>query len=425
MVNVKYYLVSACAIISTGYACEGFAAQSPVNKAAMDAPAAASDQTSPYQLNLLYTGEEWGNAMGGIQRGGSYMNNIDARLSVDTDKAFGWTGGRFVLEGWYENKTSTGNSYVGAVDQQSPIDTAWNTDMYRLYQVYYDQKLGDTDILFGIYDLETEFSVTKPMSLFLSKDLTWNTAFDQSGTMPENGSGGPGNYPYTPLALRVRQTLSDHWSVQGVVADGVADNPHKQQDNGVYFSSNYGALGMGEVDYAPDKHTKVMLGTWGMTSQLPANELNADGSTRYIRGQEGAYVGAATRLYTPDSSEQMRGLDAFFTLGYSDPTATNTVQSLNGGLVYTGLLDARPHDKMGVSFNENAASNSFKNAQIASGSGVDSYETSFEATYRAPINEWITVQPDVQYIVDPGYDPTLKNDLIFGVHFEIGHLFNL
>jgi hypothetical protein len=39
----------------------------------------------------------------------------------------------------------------------------------------------------GIYGLETDVSVTKPMSLFLSKDLTWNTALDPSGTMPQNG----------------------------------------------------------------------------------------------------------------------------------------------------------------------------------------------------------------------------------------------
>ncbi|MBV8060022.1 MAG: carbohydrate porin [Alphaproteobacteria bacterium] len=46
-------------------------------------------------------------------------------------------------------------------------------------------------------------------------------------------------------------------------------------------------------------------------------------------------------------------------------------------------------------------------------------------TYRAPITSWLTVQPDVQYWIHPNVTPTQDNDLIVGVHFEIGHLFDL
>jgi porin len=295
--------------------------------------------------------------------------------------------------------------------------------MYRLYQAYYDQVIGSTDILFGIYDLETEFSVTRPMSLFLSKDLTWNTALDQSGTMPHNGTIGPGNYPYTPLALRIRETFSPAWSLQAVIADGAADNPNDPPRNGVFFSSQYGALGIAELDYTPSARTKVMAGVWGLTSKLPSNDLTSpDGSRRQVYGQAGGYIGGATRLYT---QQGRRGLDGFLTLGFSGPTSTDTAQSLNGGLVYTGLFDARPNDKAGISFNENANPASYRNAQIQMGNGVYRYETSFEATYRARICSWLTVQPDVQYIINPGYAPTLKNDLVIGLHFEIGHLFDL
>lgn len=377
---------------------------------------------SPYQLNLLYTGELWNNAEGGLRRGTIYMYNLDGRLDVDTDRAFGWTGGHFVVEGFYESANSLGNHYVGAVDQQSPINSACCA-MWRLYQVFYDQTLGNTDLRFGIYDLETEFSATKPMSLFLSKDLTWNTALDQSGTMPHNGTIGPGNYPYTPLALRIRETFNSQWSIQAVIADGAADNPNDPPANGVFFSSQYGALGMAELDYTPNSHTKVMAGLWGLTSKLPTNDkINPDGSLREVYGEGGGYIGGATRLY---SAGGRRGLDGFFTFGLSSQESTNVAQSLNGGLVYTGLFDARPSDKAGVNFNVNANPASYRQAQIALGNGVEHYETSFELTYRARICSWLTVQPDVQYIIQPDYDPALKNDLVIGVHFEIGHLFDL
>lgn len=416
MHKFNLYMLSTCAFFTASFVGQAFAA---------DAPASAP---SPYQLSVIYTGEDWNNAKGGLRTGNSYMNNLDAKLSIDADKAFGLKGGQFVLEGFYENSISTQNKFVGAIDEQSPIDAGYNKPMYRLYQAYYDQNFGKTDVRLGIYDLESEFSTTKPMSLFLSKDLTWNTAFDESGRMPQNGVVGPGNYPYTPLAVRVRQELSRDWSVQAVVANGASDNPNptEQQHNGVYIAPKYGALGIAEVDYTPSKHTKIMVGTWGMDGKLTTNnELYADSSRRSAYGQEGGYAGAATRLYTPNSKEANRGLDGFFTFGYSNPKDTPVAHSLNGGLVYAGLFDARPHDKIGLSFNVNEASGSFQRATLAGGTKLNNYEPSFEATYRAKLNEWLNVQPDVQYIINPAYSQTTKNDLIVGVHFEIGHLFNL
>ena len=423
MRRTGYFLVSGLILAMMGS--DRTAAQ-VAPTVAMSTPAAAAPSAdaaaSPYQLNLLYTGELWDNTQGGLRRGTTYMYNLDGRLSVDTERAFGWTGGHFVVEGFYESANSLGNHYVGAVDQQSPIDAAC-CEMWRLYQVYYDQAIGNTDLLFGIYDLETEFSTTKPMALFLSKNLTWNTALDQSGTMPHNGTIGPGNYPYTPLAFRIRQTFSNQWSLQAVIADGAADNPNDQARNGVFFSSEYGALGMAELDYTPDSHTKAMAGIWGLTSKLPSNfKFNPDGSLRSVYGEAGGYVGGAMRLYNGGGR---RGLDGFFTLGLSTPESTNVAQSLNGGLVYTGLLDARPGDKLGVSFNENANPRTFRQAQVATGNGVQHYELSFELTYRAKLCEWLTVQPDAQYIIHPNYDPTLKDDLVIGLHFEVGHLFGL
>jgi porin len=382
---------------------------------------AAVPSSGAYSLNLLYTGEAWDNTYGGLRQGGSYMYNMDAQFSVDAGKAFGWTGGTFFAEGFYANGMSTGNQFVGALDQQSPIDTAANVPMFRLYQLYYDQIFGRTDVRFGIYDLETEFSNTKPMSLFLSKNLTWNTALDQSGLMPLNGTVGPGNYPYTPLALRIRQDLGHDWSVQVALADGAADDPNNLARNGVYFSPQYGAMTIGEVDYTPSKYTKVMLGGWGLTSKLPLfGQFNPDGSQRMTYGEFGGYVGAATRLY---SAGPKQGLDGFFTFGASSPQSTNVAQSFNAGLVYTGLFSARPADKAGVSLNFNQASANWQQYQAAMGTTLGSYEASFEATYRAKINDYLTLQPDVQYIVHPNYSPTLKNPVVLGIHFEIGHVF--
>jgi carbohydrate-selective porin OprB len=62
--------------------------------------------------------------------------------------------------------------------------------------------------------------------------------------------------------------------------------------------------------------------------------------------------------------------------------------------------------------------------QIAAGNGVENYETNFELTYRMPITRWLTIQPDIQYWINPDMNPMLKNDLLFLVHFEFSHIFD-
>lgn len=415
MKHLKLSLASTCALVALLSASHAWA---------------EGDADSAYTLNLVFTGELWDNVSGGIKTGTSFMDNADARFAIDTGKAYGWTGGNFVLEGFYANARSTGSQYVGALDQQSPIDTAITKPTVKLYQAYYDQKLGNTDVLFGKVDVESEFSVTKPMSLFLSKNLTWNTAFDQSGTMPQNGTTGPGNYPYTPLAVRVRQTINSDFSVALAVADAVSDDPSNLSNNGLHFGPTYGETFLGEADYTPDRYTKAMVGAWGLDSKLTDYGTSTAVTTKKIYGEEGGYVGGATRLYY---GEGRRGLDAFFTLGVSSPKTTNVAESLNGGLTYTGLFDLRPQDKIGVSFNINEASSDYKTYEKnAFGTSITSSETSLELTYRAKLNDWVTVQPDVQYIINPNYGinpnsttKALKNDTLIGLHFEVGHFFDL
>jgi len=390
------------------------------NVPAPPAPAAAPS-SGAYTFGILYTGELWDVPSGGVGRGASYMQNLDLQFKVDTEKAFGWTGGQFVVEGFYANPTSTGNTYVGALNSPSLIDTGTGVTLFRLYQLYYDEDFGSTDVRLGIYDLDNEFSILKPMTLFLNANLATNTAFDHAGNQTEGGTTGSGTYPFTPLALRVRQTLTPNFSVQVAVADGVADNPNNPYQSTVLFSPAYGALIIGEADYTPDKYTKLMAGAWELTSQLPyLGQFNPDGSQRMVWGEQGAYVGGATRLY---SAGGKRGLDGFATIGATTPRSTDVEASLNAGLVYTGLFDARPADKIGVAVNINGASTDYNQFQALQGTPILSHETTFEATYRAKINDYLTIQPDIQYVIHAGYDPTIKNPIVLGIHFELAHVF--
>ncbi len=377
---------------------------------------AADNGPSPVTIRLQYTGEGAENALGGIHDGATYMNNILAQLHVDTDRAFGWTGGRFVLDAFYENANSLDTHYVGAAQDPSVIDTS-GVSMFRLYQAYYKQDFGNTNLLFGIYDLETEFGTTPPMDIFFNGAYAWTTALDQSGL------NGPSTYPNTALAFRARQTLTDQWSVQAALLDGVPDSFRHPNVNAINFNAANGAMVIAEADYTPTRTTKLLAGYWAYTGEFPAlNRTNADGTQRQVYDSYGGYIGGATRLY---SQTARRGLDGFANIGVASGRTQQIDRSLNFGLTYTGMLDARPFDRLGFAVGLAGAGSAYKNMQIAAGNAVQNIETNFELTYRARITSWLTVQPDIQYWIHPNMDPTLKNDLLFMIHFEISHVFGL
>ena len=61
----------------------------------------------------------------------------------------------------------------------------------------------------------------------------------------------------------------------------------------------------------------------------------------------------------------------------------------------------------------------FRRAQAALGATVERHETAIELTYRVQFLPWLALQPDVQYIINPGTDPALKNALVIGLRFEL------
>jgi porin len=437
MSKFKFSLLSACVFfLAATSVCPAMAATADV------APSAAPQATeksssdflssydyrpnSPYQLGLTYTGEGWANDTGGLKRGTTYLSNVDASMAIDTDKAFGWTGGKAVVEGFYESYNSPNQSYIGSPTQDPSIIDTQRVEMFRLYQAYYDQDFSNTktDVKVGIFDPAVDFVTVRPAGLFFNGGEALPSAIQATGGQIASGaSNGYPYYPMTSIGGRVRQEINNEWSVSVGAFDGTGDNPNQPATNQVLINKYVGALTIGEVDYTPIARTKIMAGYVYYTGKFDLqNQTNADGSPRQAYGTDGGYFGGNTRLYTQQGK---RGLDGFAVVALTDPTVNSISRSYSAGLNYTGLLDARPDDKMGIVANVSSNGDPYMKSQSSAGTPVYRSETNFEATYRAPINGWVSIQPDVQYWIHPAYNPAEKNDLIFGIQLQIGHLFGL
>jgi porin len=376
-------------------------------------PALADD--SGVTLRLQYSGEAFDNVSGGMRDGANYLNQVDVQLRVDAAKAFGIAGGHFLFEGFYENNVSPNNTYIGAVQDPSILDSG-GTALFRLYQAYYTQDFGNTSVMAGIFDLEYQFGATAPMSLF------FGGVYPGTSTLDESGLNGPSTYPAASLGLRLRQKLDEHWSVQAAVLDGVPDSQKDPAINTVNINKVNGALFIGEVAYTPEPRTQFLAGGWDYTGKFPAlGQFGAYGDPRMVFGSRGGYFGAATRVY---SASPRRGLDIFANIGLANAEVNQTASVFNGGLMYTGLFPGRPRDQLGASVSFANAGHAYKAEQAALGNPVSAYETNFEFTYRAPVTSWLVVQPDIQYWIHPGMNPLEKNDLLLMLHFEISHVFD-
>ncbi len=54
-------------------------------------------------------------------------------------------------------------------------------------------------------------------------------------------------------------------------------------------------------------------------------------------------------------------------------------------------------------------SNDYANSVSAQGGGSPDYELVFEAGYRVQLNKWAYIQPDVQWVIQPGGTGDIPN----------------
>ncbi len=131
----------------------------------------------------------------------------------------------------------------------------------------------------------------------------------------------------------------------------------------------------------------------------------------------GWYFLADQMVYREQGKEDpaQQGLVGFFRLGGA-PKDRNLAQfGVDGGLVYKGLIPKRDWDTLAVAASYLEISDDIRRGQragnaVAPGSFVVSdYETVVEASYKAQVTAWWTVQPSVQRVFHPGGSSAIRD----------------
>ena len=116
----------------------------------------------------------------------------------------------------------------------------------------------------------------------------------------------------------------------------------------------------------------------------------------------------------------MVGLTVFVQLGLGDGRVNQIGGYLSGGFTLKAPFPSRTQDALGLAVAAARNGSHFKRAQPM-GAAPAAGETSLELTYQAQLVPWLTIQPDVQYVIHPGGTQATANSLVLGLRIVASH----
>lgn len=361
--------------------------------------------TSAYDWGATYTGDLWRNAHGGLRTGGVYLDNLDLTLSIDGARAWGIPGLSAFAYVLYTNDARFSQRYVGDAMTVSNIDAARAVRLYEAWMEWSSRAARPLSVRAGLYDLNSEFDTSDSRALFT------HSSHGVGHDLGQTGENGPSIFPVTSLAVRLAWEPADDWRILAAVFDGVPgdrDDPHR---SGIHLSSDEGALAIVEAQWSGERISKLSLGHWRYTAEFADLRAEQTPDLPERRDNFGSY--AALELALDGRAEP--ATFGFARYGRANGRINEFDQFVGVGVRRLGALPGRPDDEVGFAYSWARVSSEARTA----GMQRDPYEASIELTYRIPINEWLTLQPDVQFIFNPGADPALADSLALGLRFEL------
>jgi porin len=411
------------------------------------------------QLGITFaleeTSEALGNVTGGSHRGFDYDGLTQAVVQLNTQRAFGWYGGTFNVSALQIHGRNLSSDNLQSLQTASGIEADRST---RLWEAWYDQKLLEEDrldIKIGQQSLDQEFMVSSNALLFVNTMFGWPML--PSADLP---GGGPA-YPLSALGVRVRYRPIETVNILlGAFSGSPAENPdidpQVSDAHGVSFPVNRGALFIAEMQYAypalgsmvsPGQATPLArtfrLGAWydteGFDDELYDGQGRlltdplSDGVARRHRGDFAVYA-VADQMIWRGTTDPNRTLNVFARVMGTPLDDRNLIDfSMNAGIVLHDPFTYRTDDSVGLGMGYTHVSGQVaaydRDLAVATSSFVppQTGEAYVEATYQYQVTPWLQIQPDVQYVFNPGgglanpSDPTqrIKNELVIGARTNI------
>ena len=392
---------------------------------------------------FVHTTEALSNVAGGIKRGTVFDGKLETLIGVDFGKLAGLEGLTFysnILQ--LHGDSGPTRNLVGNLNTISNIEALPTT---RLSELWLQQTFlgGLASLRAGQLVVDTEFLFSQYFSFFINSDWPTNPAVN----IPSGGAA----YPLSTPGIRLKvdptpQTTFLLSVLNGDPAGPGLNDPELRNRHGLNFRVNDPPYLITEFQYRYNQDPKatglaggVRVGGWHHfgtfedlrfdTNGVSLASPLSSGLARPLRGNDGVYAVLDQQLYRPAGGDANSGVMVFSRAAYSPPDRSLNDFYLDGGIIFAGLIPARPADSFGATFlyshMSDRARGLDRDTQLFTGLPVPlrDYELSLEFTYGASIVPGWTIYPTAHLIFHPRGNvpdpnsPTqpIKNAVVVGV----------
>jgi len=373
------------------------------------------------------------NTTGGISTGSACAGLFQFGVTVDTAKTIGLEGGTF-KNTWLWLYGRNPSSYVGDAYGVSGIAA---NPAFRAYELWYQQNLWNDafSLRGGLLGLDAEFALSPTSALFV------NGSFGFPNFLSQNLVNGGPEYPMATPGLRLALKPLSWLTLRSALTQA---NPFSQAQNLHNFNWNFGPSGgllsitEAEADWdslLKDRHLPgaAKAGFWiqnGPSPTLPEDwAFGAPGTLGYCSGCYGIIDQLLYRApsalsgknpvsckgsSSADDSAPVQGLSSYARIGFSPQPASTLCLSVDGGLVYTGLIPGRTEDQLGAGFAYGQLGSGYSGLGISQGIQDPFYSAVAELTYSIQLAPAVKLQPDLQYVIRPNGSSQYGNAFVAG-----------
>jgi porin len=362
-----------------------------------------------------YIGEGFGNLSGGILRGAAYEGLLKLTLQLDLEKIVHWGGATVYASALYPHGNGLSRQFTGDFNILSNID-AYNS--FRLFELWFQQDFfGDkASIRIGQMSADIEFYQSQWSNIFI------NSCF---GTFPTISFGTElPIYPVGGLGARVDFHPLSSAVVRAAVFDSNPGLASTTDLHGLRFHLNpsTGLIILAEAVYQimPSLQNRGKEEDYTLGAYYDSRRFSGSFVEPNHHSNGGFYAIVDRLLYRKEpylnAQSKKTGLGAFSSFSLA-PTDRNQVSFYaDCGINYDGPFPGRDNDvfALALSYTKISGDDLVNGVPVHSG-----HETVLEASYRIQVTDHLGIQPDFQYIFDPGAFRHRPNAVVAGLRYDL------
>ena len=367
---------------------------------------------SGIEFGGAYVGEAFANS-GGYNQGGKYDGVLALYVNAHLEKLGFWKGLCFHTDGFQIHGQSITADNIGSL---MPVSNLEATPATRLFELWLEQHMFDDKlaIRFGQMSADAEFVISEGGGFFLNG--TWGWPSITAADMP---SGGPA-YPLATPGVRVAVTPNDNFQLLVGLYNGdpappcASEDPQVCNSDGLDFELDDPPLLLveGAYKYNQDRLAgTIKLGGWNHFGDFEHQRFDVGGNLIAVTGLPGkpfdndyGFYGIIDQLiWRVPGSEDAKGV-ALFGRIIGAPSDRNLIDFYaDGGITFSGMIPRRPDDSFAIGLAYTGISDQVHGFDVDSGLPVArNYEALLEICYTMQLAQGWTLQPDFQYIWQPG-----------------------